>query len=179
MLSRLKSTFSLLQYVDIEENPVPFNDLPSVITEGQTAIQEPVIGPIRTPATKLVLNRYARRKYRLPCCQYSIGVVGMERPRPALSHRLFSGLASVIQPTLAQKIGCSVRQSGPHIGRHYINQGPKLSLALPDCFLCSLPAIDIHREAIVPNDLTVGVTQRFTRTVMPPVFSICTAQAVY
>jgi hypothetical protein len=51
MLSHLKSVFSVLQCIDVEENPVPFNDLPFVITERETAIQEPVIGPIRTPAT--------------------------------------------------------------------------------------------------------------------------------
>src|SRR5258707_15418934 len=95
MLSRLKSVFSLFQGIDVEENPVPFNDLPFVIPQRETAIQEPVIGPIRTPPTKLLLNRFSSGKSPLPVCQSSIGVVGMEYTRPAPSHRLFSGLAGV------------------------------------------------------------------------------------
>src|SRR5579871_4955166 len=103
----------------------------------------------------------------------------MDHMRPTPSHRLFSGLAEVVQPTLAEKIGCSVRQSGPHVGRHYINQGPKLSLTLPDCLLCSLPIIDVHREAVPLNDLSVGITQRFAHRVMPSVLSIRASPAVY
>src|ERR1700759_1488241 len=103
----------------------------------------------------------------------------MDHTRPAPSHRLFCRLTEIVQPTLAQKIHCSVGQRDPHDCGYCINEGSKLSLALSDCFLCSLPVIDIDREAIVPNDLTVGVTQRFAHTVMPPVFSICTSQAVY
>src|SRR5271154_3859057 len=56
--------------------------------------------------------------------------------RPSPSHRLFSGLAGVVQPTLAQKINCSVGQRGPHVSGHYLNDGPKLSLAESDLLLC-------------------------------------------
>src|ERR1700686_1146231 len=98
MLSRLKSVFSLLQRIDVEENSVPFNDLPFVITERETAIQEPVIGSIRPPATKLLPNMFSRGQSRFPVCQYSIGLVGMDHARPFPSHRLFSGLAGIVQP---------------------------------------------------------------------------------
>src|SRR6266567_6012553 len=103
----------------------------------------------------------------------------MDHTRPAPSHRFFSGLAEVVQPTLAEKIGCSVRQSGPHVGRHYINEGPKLSFAGPKCLLCSFPLIDVNREAIPLNDLALGITQRFTSHMMPAILSIRATQAVY
>src|ERR1700757_3310544 len=56
----------------------------------------------------------------------------MDHIRPAPPHRLFSGLAEVIQPTLAQKINLFVRQIGPYISGHDINEGPKFTLAAPD-----------------------------------------------
>src|SRR5277367_4302504 len=60
----------------------------------------------------------------------------MKHTCPAPSHRLFSGLAGVVQPTLAQKINGSIGQRGPHIGWHYLNDGPKLSLAESDFLFC-------------------------------------------
>src|ERR1700722_1084720 len=103
----------------------------------------------------------------------------MDHIRPTPSHRLFSGLAEVVQPTLAEKIGSSIRQSGPHICGHNINKGPKLPLALPKCFLCSYPIIDVHRETVPLNDLALGITQRFAPCVMPSVLSVCATQAVH
>src|ERR1700733_1385514 len=103
----------------------------------------------------------------------------MERTRPAPSHRLFSGLAGVLHPALAQKISCSIGQAGPHVGGQYINEGSKLSLALPERFLCSFPIIDVHRETVPLNDLALGITQRFAPRVMPSVLSICSSQAVH
>src|SRR5712671_3920138 len=138
MLSHLKSTFSLLQYVDIEENSVPFNDLSFIIAKREIAIQKPTIGSIRPPATKLHLNRFSGAQSRPPVCQHSVGVVRMKRTRPAPSHRLFSGLAGVLQPALAQKISCSIGQAGPHVGGQYVNGGPKLSLAAQDLLFCRL-----------------------------------------
>ena len=113
MLSHLKSVFSLLQGIYVKENLVPFQDLPIIIAERKTPIQEPMIGPIRTTATKLLLNRISGNQYLTPVCQRLIGVVGMDYIRPSPSHRLFFGLAEIVQPTLAEKIGCSVRQGGP------------------------------------------------------------------
>src|ERR1700743_2726366 len=77
----------------------------------------------------------------------------MERTRPAPSHRLFSGLAGVLQPALAQKISCSVRQASPHIGGHYINEGPELSLVAQDLLFRPLALGDVgHR----PNKLAIA-----------------------
>src|ERR1700738_877941 len=76
----------------------------------------------------------------------------MEYTRPAPSHRLFSGLAGVVQPTLAQKINCSVRQRGPHVGGHYLNDGPKLSLAEPDFLFCPFCLSNIDDR---PSELEV------------------------
>src|ERR1700741_722212 len=76
----------------------------------------------------------------------------MDHIRPAPSHRLFSGLAGVVQPTLAQKINCSVRQSGPHVGRHQLNDGPKLSLTESEFFFCSLCLSNIDDS---PSELEV------------------------
>src|SRR6267154_1007119 len=44
---------------------------------------------------------------------------------------------------------------------------------------CSFPLIDVDREAIPLNDLTLRITQRFAHRVMPSVLSICASQAVY
>ena len=103
----------------------------------------------------------------------------MERTRPAPSHCLFSGLAGVLQPALAQKISCSIGQAGPHVGGQYINESPKLSLTVPECFLCLFPIIDVDREAVPLNDLALGITQRFAPRVMPSILSISASQAVH
>src|ERR1700738_953461 len=76
----------------------------------------------------------------------------MHHTRPAPSHRLFSGLAGVVQPTLAQKINCSVRQRGPHVGRHYLNDGPKFSLAESDFLFCPFCLSNIDDR---PSELEV------------------------
>src|SRR3984893_15093301 len=76
----------------------------------------------------------------------------MDHTRPAPSHGLFSGLAGVGQPTLAQKINCSVRQRGPHVGGHYLNDGPKLSLAESDFLFCPFCLSNIDDR---PSELEV------------------------
>src|ERR1700760_3272770 len=103
----------------------------------------------------------------------------MDHIHPTPTHRVLFCLAEVVQPTLAEEIGCAVRQGSPHVRRHYINEGPKLPLASPECFLCSFPIINVHREAVPLNDLAVGIAQRFTHRMMPPVLSICASPAVY
>jgi hypothetical protein len=59
MHSHLKSTFSLLQYIDIEENPVPLNDLLFIITESEITVQESVVDSVGATATHLLLNRFS------------------------------------------------------------------------------------------------------------------------
>jgi hypothetical protein len=49
MFSHLKSLFSLLQCIDVRKRRVPLNNVSSIITERETAIQEPVIGSIDSP----------------------------------------------------------------------------------------------------------------------------------
>jgi hypothetical protein len=44
---------------------------------------------------------------------------------------------------------------------------------------CSFSLIDVNREAIPLNDLTLRITQRFAHHLMPSVLSICTSQAAY
>src|SRR5258708_39049866 len=96
----------------------------------------------------------------------------MDHTRPAPSHRLFSGLAEVVQPTLAQKIDRSVGQRGPHICGHYINEGPKLSLALPELFLCSLPVIDVDTRTMPFDKFSISIESRHFSVQHPPIDTI-------
>src|ERR1700748_1688781 len=77
----------------------------------------------------------------------------MKLTPPPPSHSLFSGLAGVLQPALAQKISCSIGQAGPHVGGHYINEGPKLSLVAQDILFRRLTLGDVvHR----PDKLAIA-----------------------
>ena len=52
----------------------------------------------------------------------------MNPTHPATLHRLFSGLAGVVQPTLAYEIDRPVRPRGPYKGGDCLNESVKLSL---------------------------------------------------
>jgi len=57
MLSLLKSALSLLQFINVEENPVPLNDPPLIIMQRHATTQMPAILTIRTTETHLILKR--------------------------------------------------------------------------------------------------------------------------
>src|SRR6202020_1090673 len=138
MLSRLKSVFSLLQYVDVRDGPVPLNDFSSFITERDAAIQEPVIDFIRAPAAELIFDGRSCGQCGLPVGHHSIDVVGVHCAHPTPTYPLFSGEARVVQPPLADEVERSIRQIGTYIGRNRLNENLKLLLAEPDFLFCPL-----------------------------------------
>jgi hypothetical protein len=57
VLSHLKSAFSLLQFINVEENPVPSNDPPLIVSQRHATTQMPAILTIRSTVTRLILKR--------------------------------------------------------------------------------------------------------------------------
>src|ERR1700692_4486101 len=103
MLSHLKSEFSCLQCIDVEENPIPLDDASIFIPKRYVAVQKPAVDSINVPESPLLFQRLFGGQCGAPVSHLSIDVVGVNRTCPAPPHRLFSGLAGVVQPTLAQK----------------------------------------------------------------------------
>jgi hypothetical protein len=98
---------------------------------------------------------------------------------PPPTHTLFSGGPRAFRETLAYEVDRSVRLCGPHIGGDRVNKSPKLALTLLECFLCSLPLIDVEVDAKSVNDLALTVAQRFAHGVKPSVHPIRASDAVY
>ena len=153
MLSHLESTFSLLQYVDIEENSVPFNDLSFIIAKREIAIQKPTIGSIRPAATKLHLNRFSGVQFPTA----SLPTLGRRRqdqahpPSPIPSPLLWSGRST---PTSSGSENQLFHRASRSPRRRAIrNEGPKLTLAAQDLLFCRLTLGDVgHR----PDKLTIA-----------------------
>src|SRR5471030_3319927 len=97
MLSHLKSLFCFLQSINVRNGPVPLNNASSIISERETAIQEPVIGPIRAPVAQFMLDGRSRFQCGPPICRHSIKVFGMYCVPPSPPHTLFSGKPRVVQ----------------------------------------------------------------------------------
>src|ERR1700740_3448038 len=112
MLSRLKSVFSLFQHINVRKSPVPLNNVSSVITERETAIQEPVIGPIRAPATEFLFEGCSGGQCGPPIGHHPINVFGMYCISPPPTNPLFSGEPRVVQPTSAYEVDRPARPRG-------------------------------------------------------------------
>src|SRR4029077_7814029 len=89
MLSLLKRAFSLLQFINVEENPVPPNDLPLIISQRHATTQMPAILTIRTTETHLILKRLAGGDGRHPFTQVLLKIIGVSCCLPARSGCLF------------------------------------------------------------------------------------------
>src|ERR1700722_10468402 len=111
MLSHLKSAFSLLQCIDVRKNSVRLDEISLVVAQREIAIQEPEIGSICAAAAQLLLDGLPCGQSRPPIGDHSVNIFGVYGTRPAPAQSLFPGETEVVQPTLAEKITRSVRQS--------------------------------------------------------------------
>jgi hypothetical protein len=77
MLSLLKGASGLLQFINVEENPVPLNDPPLLISQRHATTQMPAILTIRTTKPQLILKWLAGGNGGRPFTQVPLKIIGV------------------------------------------------------------------------------------------------------
>src|SRR5882762_9501456 len=113
VLRFLQSLLGAPSVFDVGGCSIPFNDASLFVAQRHSAKQEPAICPVRSPQSRLPLERLSRRKGGPPF--FLCAIFGMKcTSHPAPSQSLFPRETRVLPETLIQEIGRTVGQFAPH-----------------------------------------------------------------
>src|ERR1700736_5347532 len=130
VLRFLQSLLGAPSVFDVGGCSIPSNDATLLAAQRHSAKQEPAVCPVRSPQSRLFLERLSRRKGCPPF--FLCAIFGMKCiPHPAPSQSLFHRETRVLPETLIQEISRAVGQFAPHQRRKCVNDEPQAVLTSP------------------------------------------------